>query len=192
MKQRNKCVNLRKKAVKKYFKKVTESGIVENKQFWKTIKPFITNKGGMNSDDIMILNSDNRLITDEKKLATMLNNHYINIVEKSIGLKPTVIDFSKTEDRYGVIDNIIERFKDHPSIMKINEFCPFNDTKFNFKEMNEKEIEKLFSGVNCKASAGEDKIPPKLAKLASSSLIKPLTKAVNSSIRNNTFPHSAK
>ena len=35
-KQRNKCVNLRKKAVNKYFKNITESGIMENKLLSKT------------------------------------------------------------------------------------------------------------------------------------------------------------
>ena len=40
MKQRNNCVNLGKKAVKKCFKKTS----LENKLFWKTMKPFVTNK----------------------------------------------------------------------------------------------------------------------------------------------------
>ena len=46
-KQINKCVNLRKKAIKTYFKNITNSGIVENKTFWQTVKPFITNKSGI-------------------------------------------------------------------------------------------------------------------------------------------------
>ena len=37
-------VLLRKKCIKNYFGKVTESGVSTNKEFWKIIKPFLTNK----------------------------------------------------------------------------------------------------------------------------------------------------
>ena len=47
-KQRNKCVNLRKKAIKMYFNNITKSGIIENKTFCPTIKLFITNKSNNN------------------------------------------------------------------------------------------------------------------------------------------------
>ena len=45
-KQRNKCVSLRKKAIKNYFRKVTDNGIMDNKHFWDMVKPFVTNKSG--------------------------------------------------------------------------------------------------------------------------------------------------
>ena len=46
--------------------------------------------------------------------------------------------------------------------------------------------------LNTKTSTGKDKIPPKLAKLASEYLVKPLTDAINSSIRSSFFPNKAK
>ena len=54
------------------------------------------------------------------------------------------------------------------------------------------DVYKLFKGLHPKASTGEDKIPPKLVKLAEKSLISPLTNAINSSIRSSIFPHKAK
>ena len=65
-KQRNKCVNLRKKAIKTYFKSITDSGIMENKKFWQTIKPFITNKSGLSNSHIMLL-ENNSLIKQRKR-----------------------------------------------------------------------------------------------------------------------------
>ena len=38
-KQRNKCVSLRKKAMKTYFYTITNSGIISNKIFWNTVNP---------------------------------------------------------------------------------------------------------------------------------------------------------
>ena len=38
---------------------------------------------------------NNSLISDEKELVTLFNTHYINIVEKSSGLKPNSINLNK-------------------------------------------------------------------------------------------------
>ena len=42
-KQRNFCIDLRRKSVKAYFKERCYDGI-KNTEFWPTIKPFVTNK----------------------------------------------------------------------------------------------------------------------------------------------------
>ena len=55
--------------------------VVENKTFWQTVQPFITNKGGLNNNNITLINN-NSIITDEKELKSLFNNNYINIVEK--------------------------------------------------------------------------------------------------------------
>ena len=190
-KQRNKCVNLRKKAIKTYFKNITNSGIVENKTFWQTVKPFITNKSGITNNTIM-LQQNNSIITDEKELTTIFNDHYINIVEKSSGIKPNSIIYEDAKNKEVVIMNIITKFKEHPSIIKIKENNTDTSNVFLFKEISQTEIKKLFMELNTKTSTGEDKIPPKLAKLASEYLVKPLTDAINSSIRSSIFPKKAK
>ena len=87
--QRNKCVLIRKKSIKQYFSNITSKGIVTNREFWKTMKPFLTNKGCLDNCDIM-LRGDNKMITDDKCLVKLLNEH-INIVERSGGLKPEKI-----------------------------------------------------------------------------------------------------
>ena len=60
------------------------------------------------------------IITNEKKIASILNDHYINIVEKSSGIKPNQIVISESENVEKTILNIIDRYKNHPSIIKIN------------------------------------------------------------------------
>ena len=46
--------------------------------------------------------------------------------------------------------------------------------------------------MDVNVSTGEDKIPPKLVKLAKKYLVKPLTKAINISINSSVFPKMAK
>ena len=43
--QRNKCVSIRKKSIKQYFSNITGKGIVTNREFWKTMKPFSYQQG---------------------------------------------------------------------------------------------------------------------------------------------------
>ena len=58
-----------------------------NKEFLKTIRPFLTNKGCLENNDIMLINDD-EMVTDDKTLAKTFNDHYITTVERSSGLKP--------------------------------------------------------------------------------------------------------
>ena len=72
--QRNKCVLIRKKLIKQYFSNITSKGVVTNREFWKTMKPFLTNKGCLDNCDIM-LRGDNKMITGAKCLAKLFNEH---------------------------------------------------------------------------------------------------------------------
>ena len=54
-----------------------------NRTFWKTMKPLMTNKGVMSSGTI-IIEENGVLVSDEKELVNIFNDHYINIVENTI------------------------------------------------------------------------------------------------------------
>ena len=82
-KQRSKCVSLRRKCIKQHLAKITEKGITASKEFWNFIKPFLTNKGFSKNNDITLKNKK-EIITNEKKLANLFNNYYINIVEMTV------------------------------------------------------------------------------------------------------------
>ena len=68
-------------------KKIRRLELVTNRMFWKTMKPLMTNKGVMSSGTI-IIEEDGELISNEKDLVNIFNDHYINIVESTIGKKP--------------------------------------------------------------------------------------------------------
>ena len=64
-KQRNKCVSLLRKAKKEYFSSLNINKVVDNKSFWKIVKPFLSNKT-ISSEKITLIDDD-EFITDEKK-----------------------------------------------------------------------------------------------------------------------------
>ena len=66
-KQRNKSVSLLRKAKKEYFSSLNINKVVDNKSFWKIVKPFVSNK--TISSEKIILIDDNELITNEQKVA---------------------------------------------------------------------------------------------------------------------------
>ena len=76
--------------MKQYFHKISNNNIDTNKNFWNFIRPFLVNKGLLNSSEIM-LRKEKRIITDIKEIVQVLNDHYLNIVERSCGEKPTSV-----------------------------------------------------------------------------------------------------
>ena len=83
---KNLCNNLIKTNKKSYFQKVREKSFANNKAYWNTIKPFLTNKGFLTSDSIS-LTEENETITDKKTITHSFNTHYVNIV-KNHQVKP--------------------------------------------------------------------------------------------------------
>ena len=78
--KRNLCVKLRWKAVKQYFVKICRSGIMSNKNFWKTVKLFTSNKTNRNESDVILVESSN-IFKNRKNVADILNQYFINIAE---------------------------------------------------------------------------------------------------------------
>ena len=76
-KQRNKCTKIKRENIAAYFKKASEEG---NTKLYKTIKPFVTNKGTHGNEEY-ILEENGELIKDPIKVSTIFNEYYTNIVE---------------------------------------------------------------------------------------------------------------
>ena len=59
-----------------------------NKEFWEKLKPFSTNKGCFSEDQVSTEVND-ELEIDKKILTEIFKKHYINMVEKFSGTKPS-------------------------------------------------------------------------------------------------------
>ena len=87
---------------------------------------------------------------------------------------------------------ILEKYKDHPSVLAIIQNPEQVLDTFTFQEIEHKQVAQLLKSLDGRKSTGEDKIPPKLVSLAANELTNILTTAVNCSIRNSCFPNDAK
>ena len=183
---------MREKAIKQHFKQATENGLVSNRAFWNLVKPFLSNKGGLGGSDISLV-KNNAIVTEDKELTEIFNDHYINIVEKSSGVKPcSTADTVATDDDRQIIRLILEKYENHPSILASIQNPENSFKSFSFHEVKTCKVREQLKSLDGRKSTGEDQIPPKLVLLAAAELALPLTDAINSSIRNHRFPNNGK
>ena len=101
-----------------YYGNLNEKDITDNKKFWKTVKPFLSDKS-INSDKIH-LNENGELINSKTKTAEVLNEFFSNIVKnlKIPEYENLNRNFQKVKDP---VLKAILKYKNHPSIIAIKE-----------------------------------------------------------------------
>ena len=72
------CASLVREAKKSYYSNLYHKKIVDNKTFWKTIKPFFTDKG-VNHDNITLVENE-ETVSDNKEISETLNNFFSEVV----------------------------------------------------------------------------------------------------------------
>jgi len=138
-KYRNFCVSLLKKEKKKYFNNLDLKNIADNKTFWKSVKPLFSGKSNSKTNITIIENE--KVINEKEEVAEILNNYFIEAVkdleiEKFTDQNETEIATININE---VIDNILEKYQNHPSILKIRENVKV-ENKFRFDLTTEDEI----------------------------------------------------
>ena len=120
-------------------------------------KPFLTNKISLSSESITIKDKD-KFVDEEKELAEIFNNYYINIVEKKSG-KPVENSFANYDDNFKVVLKIIEKHEKHQSILEIRKNLKLTET-LKIPKAEVSHINKLLKNINIKKATGPDTIPP--------------------------------
>ena len=165
--QRNKCVSIKRKNIHSHFTELAgRGGNCNNKKFWSAIEPFLTNKSSGKGQHI-ILSENEIVVRDSTEVAEILNNDFINIVEINTGSKLHSLPFTETgliDDR--TIDEIIDRYSNHPSVTSIKSILTENPQAFSFKLASSSDIEKVISKLSLTTAIGSYCVPPKLVKLA--------------------------
>ena len=115
-KQRNFCVSLLRKTKKKYYQNLHEKFVVDNKLFWKTVKPLLSdNVAG--KDEIHLI-ENNELVKTDLEIAEVLNKYFLNIVQN--------LDISSYLNGERLVSNTIYatlktilKYRNHPNIIAI-------------------------------------------------------------------------
>ena len=182
--QRNLVTSIRRQSIRIYFEKHTED--VNNADFWKIMKPFLSEKSSKGSDDI-ILRESGTLLTDPYKVCDTFNDFYTTAAEK-IGFHDTIPNCLSSSD---ILSYVRHKYSNHPSIIEIKSHRT-EHMLFSFNHTNEYEVEKIISKLDVKKAIGHDAVPVKIVKLGAKYLTPVVTRLINNCIDKCIFPHCLK
>jgi hypothetical protein len=122
------------------------------------------------------------LISDQCQVANLFNEYFINVTQDTC--EPDNIKNMEIEE-------IVNHYKDHPSIKLINENRKDNES-FTFMAVHPSVVCKKMIDLKPKKASGFDYISPKFLKLGASSLSQSLTPIINKSITSIQYPDYVK
>ena len=141
-KQKNFVNRLYKREKKNYYGNLSMGSLKDNKLFWKNMKPLFSDRScGINR---ITLVKDETIISNELDVAKLFSNQFKNAVSN---LNIPEIQANETGNLTDEIDICIEKFKNHPSILKIQEKVGNCDTRFEFQTVSEEEVIMQFKNL---------------------------------------------
>ena len=185
-KQRNFCVSLLRKTKNKFYENLNPNLITDNKNFWKQVKPSFSDKTPLNNNIILL--EDNKIVSDNTACAEISNTFFNDLVKK-LDINREL--FSTEANMFDPVDNIIERFRNHPSILKIKAKC-FQVDSFSFLVVSESDICRVIKNIDSSNAYQEDSIPPNILKENADVLSSFLKDDINLSFDKGKFPGNLK
>ena len=105
-------VNLLRNVKKEFYGNLNTNVLTENRTFWKTVKPFLSEKSKKASKITLIENE--KIVSEDKEIAKIFNDYFISIPILNM---PTNQEFecSVTQENDPLL-RIIEKYQSHPSV----------------------------------------------------------------------------
>jgi len=180
--QRNLVVKLNRKAKASYFR---SAEIKEGKNFWKTCKPFFSEKSVTDDSRILLL-EDDKLVKDEIVVASLFNKYFNSITDNleipSVPKSPS--------DNPDPLANTLESLSSHPSVQQIKLDNESND-KFELLSFTSEDVRKEILALNSsKTTSGP--IPIKILKSVIDVYLDVLTDCLNKALDRSEFPTELK
>ena len=200
-KQRNLCVSLIRSEKKNFFSNINPSDITDNKTFWKTVKPFFTDKIKTKSKITLIEKKvvsqegqeeivSEKIITEDQAVAEVFNKFFINIAPN---LKISTHhgydnDFIATDDQ---VANAVNKFRNHSSIIMIKNKKK-NEQGFSFGPETYDDILKKVNTLDTAKASQQSDISTKILKQNSYYFAEYFYENINQCISKSVFPSDLK
>ena len=159
-KQKNYCSRLYKKERKRFYENLDQKSTTDNKKFWKTMKPFFSDKVSGSVGITLVENE--AIISEDQIVAETFNNFFANGV-KSLNINIPYHNITagpaSSDDP---IDGIILKYSNHPSIKNIT--SNVENCNFLFNPINLNDMKAELKALNTQKASNSSSIPPKLLK----------------------------
>ena len=153
--QRNICSNILKSTKKAFLETLNVNEITDNRKFWKTVKPFFTDK--CKTTNNIILTEKNETLNDNKKISNTFNEYFTNIT-KGLNLRESTGNIN---------------FENEESCKKIKE--NFGNETFSFQTISKKDVLDLIKQLLGNKAIVSNDIPVSVIKESVSSYYEKLT-----------------
>ena len=181
-KQNNFCSRFYKRERKKYYTNLDPKKITDSRKFWKTVKPFLSDKGASKTDIILI--EGDEIIQEDSEVAKVFSDFFSNSVKSlDVEISSEYLQESVVSD--DPIDKIIHKYSNHPSIKLITD--DVIKSKFSFSEVTLSDLMKVVAALESRKASICNSIPIKILKENSNVCCEPLTRIINNDISNSCF-----
>ena len=186
---------------KNFFSNINTCDITDNKTFWKTIKPFFTDKIKAKSKITLIEKEvvsqkgqeeivSEKIITEDQAVAEVCNKFFINIVRnlKIFTDHGYDNDFIATDDQ---VVNAVNKFRNHSSIIMIKNKKK-NDQSFSFGPVTYDDVLKKVNTLDTAKVSQQSDIPTKIVKQNSDYFAEYFYENINQCISKSVLPSDLK
>ena len=186
-KQRNFCSKLYKKVRKRFYDKLDTNNINDNRLFWKTVKPFLSEKGTLLAKITLVESGE--IISEDKIISETFNTFFADTVNK-LDIQENKLLLNPTSMLIDPIDIALKKFEFHPSIMKIKE--KVHKSIFSFSSASLQDIESEINNLNPQKASTSGNIPTRSLKDNIDITANILHKMFNDAVLNCEFPDKLK
>ena len=170
---RNEATRQRRLAIKQYWKTKADDLGKNPKDFFRTFKPFISDKGNRADADITI-NHGEAIVKDQSNVSEIFADYFATIADH---IKSVDADLTDLKD-----------FTNHPSVQAIKNKMEDTSETFEFQPVNRMQVKTALESLDTNKATGHDGIPAKILKAGAQELSLPLTTLFNSCIRKAQWP----
>ena len=123
------------------------------------------------------------------QISEIFNNDHIDFVENITGKRQDGSHFVSlnNQEQVGkekILDNSLEKYSQHPSIINIKTNLPHDKDVFQFSKAEPSDILKIIRGLKSVTAVGVDNIPPEIVIMSVEVIVEPLTNLINSTMLN--------
>ena len=172
-----------------FFGKLDHNLAYDNREFCKTVGPLFSEKAF--HKESIILNNNNKIISNDEELAEIFNKHFSKIVEK-LDIGETLASNIASSHITDPVFNAIKKYEDHPSIKKIKFFMSGKVLKFSFNFETKNKILAEIHNLDKKKACQESDILVKIIKDNIDIFSELILHNFNNSLFDATFPSELK
>ena len=144
------------KAKRNYSNNLNISNIIDNKQFWKTVKPCFSSTFGDN--ERINLTEVEKLVSEGREVTKTFKS-YFETIAKNLGINSKFMYEDPVSNES--VNDVIRKFQNHPSIIKIKEN---HQRHFSFSAVEVEDIDRKIHLLDASKTIQQNDIPVKIIK----------------------------